>query len=579
MIPSKDTAKILSESLPEIIKNLHFPKRMKWDDTSFTFARPLRWICCLFGKDIVKFKIASIISDKYTYIKANSKLLKITVNTPQEYFSKLKKANIIIDHSERKKVLKSRIGKIASICNASVVDFNNELLKEVNFLVEAPAVFISSFDKGYLKLPKEVLLASMSKYQRVFGLVQDKNKLINKFIGVTDGKPCDLKVVSENYKMVLESRLKDSLFFFKQDTKTKLVDKVENLNHVIYHNMLGSMYDKLKRVNLLSKYIAKKINLDSKDLKNIDRACLLSKADLTTSMVSEFPSLQGVMGKIYALLDKEDKNVADAIYGHYLPRFSGDGLPKDKISAVISIADRIDSLVGYFGIGFVPTGSYDPYGLRRNAYAIIKLIICQEIHFGIDDAISESIKLFNKILTKPGSDIKTELLEFILDKVNSIFIDEFKPRQLVDGVLKIGFYDIFESYNKLKILDTIKSKDYFLKAAKLSERTMNIYKSADNVSCKVNPKLFKDPLEEKLWKTYKDNEYKIINAIKAKDYEEATKIYASTFFDILHSFFDNVLVNVEDSDLRNNRLALCKHIHDVYNLRVSELGLIENIKL
>lgn len=578
-IPAEDSTKILSKTLPNLIKNVHFPKRMKWDNSGVTFARPIRWICCLFQDQIVKIKIGNVISDRYTYVTPSKKSSKIKVNYVEQYFERIEKAGIILDHRKRKQFLKQQIEKLATKYNAKVIDFQHQLLEEVNFLIQFPTVFTGEFNKSYLKLPSEVLLASMSKYQRVFGLSDKNGQLIPRFIGVADGNPKDLKTVTKNYIMVLESRLQDSLFFFNQDTRTSLEEKIDKLNDVIYYDRLGTMYEKVGRIEQLCKYIADKISLSKAQLRDLERAVWLSKADLTTNMVGEFPSLQGIMGKIYALFDKENVNVANAIYEHYLPRFSGDSLPQNKIGTIISIGDRMDSLVGCFGINLLPTGSYDPYGLRRDTYAIIKLVIHHKISLKLDQLILKSIKLFDTKFRKSKHKIKSEIINFIRDRLKTILVDEYNSSQLVEAVLEVNYNDIFEAYKKVNVLTPIQSKRYFRKACKVSERTKKIYKNLTNITDEVNPFLFEHPLEEKLWKTYKGNESRIDKLIEGGSLKQATKIYGNVFYNILHEFFDKVLVNVDDANLRKNRLALCKKIHDIYNLRVAELSLLENIEV
>lgn len=578
-VPSKSSIKVFSEVLPQRIERIYFPKRMKWDSSGLTFARPIRWVCCLFNKEKVKFKVGGVDSDRYTYVTPSDRSSKIRLSNVTQYFKKLEEAKVILDHRRRKEIIKQQIKKIASSYNASSIDFQKELLEEVNFLVQSPTIFVGEFNKSYLKLPREVLLASMSKYQRVFGMQDSDKKLIPKFIGVVDGTPKNLGIVSKNYRMVLESRLQDSLFFFQQDTKTKLENKVSKLNHVIYHTKLGTMYDKVIRIKKLCRYIADEVSLKEDELKFLEKAVLLSKADLTTNMVNEFPSLQGVMGRIYALFDKEKKQVANAIYEHYLPRFGGDELPHSKLGTVISIADRIDSLIGYFGIDLIPSGSYDPYGLRRDTYAIIRTVIHQKLSLKFDPLIQKSIKLFSGKFDKSESAIKKQVIDFISDKLETLLVKEFKSPQLAKAVLEVGCNDIFRTYNKVNILTQIQSDNYFLKAAKVSERTKKIYKNVNNIPDKVNVKCFKHPFERKLWEVYNDNRVKISKLIKNDNFKEATRIYGENFFNIVHQFFDQVMVNVEDDVLRKNRLALCKKIHDLYNLKVAELSLLENVEV
>ncbi len=576
-IPAESITVILSEKLPDIIRNLYFPKRMKWNNSELTFARPIRWFCCLLVNKVVNFNLGDISSNRYTYIYQNSEYIRVKVSSPNEYFKKMQENNMFLDYKKRENFLRSNIEKVSSDYNAFSVDFQQELLQEVNFLVEIPYIFTAEFQKNYLNLPKEVLLASMSKYQRIFGMADNKTKqLISRFVAVTEGKPNDLTAVKKNYRRVLESRLQDSLFFFQNDTQTKLRNKIDDLKNVVYHQKLGTVYEKVERILKLSKYVANEIHLREAEREFLKDAVLLSKADLTTFMVGEFPSLQGVMGRIYSKLDGENKKVSEAIYEHYLPRFSGDNLPKGYIGAIISVADRLDSIVGYFGIDIIPTGSYDPYGLRRDIYAIINTLIFHKFNVNIEKLIFENIKLYKKKFQKTENKIVSEIKDFITDRLKILFSDNFDNKQLIDAVLNIDLNDIFETYEKVLVLTDINSEDYFLKAAKVSERTKKIYQSVeDNIPKTVNTGLFKESDEKNLWAAYISNKQKLNDLIESKSYKKATEIYGNVFYKKLHRFFDKVMVNVDNKALRCNRLAMCKNIYEIYNLRVADLSSIK----
>lgn len=576
-IPSQNVSDILTEALPSVIKNIHFPKRMRWHDSKFSFARPIRNICCFLGDEVVEFEIDGLKSGRHIYIIKNGDFLKIKVSDSNSYFKKIDEHNIILDYKKRKSDLKNGIKNIASEYNADCLDFQKELLDEVNFLVENPYVFVAQFKKDYLKLPREVLFASMSKHQRVFGMTDNNNNVIAKFIVVTDGKPQDLEGVKNNYKMVLESRLQDSLFFYNQDMKVKLQDRIEKLKGIIYHNKLGTVYDKVKRIEKLAVNLGDKISLKDNQIELLKRSVLLSKVDLTTNIVNEFPSLQGVIGRIYALNEKENKVIADSIYEHYLPRYSEDSLPKNKLAAVISIADRIDSVVGYFGVGIRPTGSHDPYGLRRDVYAIIKIIMSHNFYIKLDEVILDNVQLFNKEFRKSANKIKDEVLDFINQRLITVFSDEYND-DIISAVFETDTYDIYGAYERVGILDKMKTEKYFKEASKIAERTKRIYIGLDFVSDEVEENLLKEPLEQKIWIAYKKVKDELRNMIAQQCYKKATQKYADTFYDLVHDFFDQVMVNVPDDELRNNRLTICKKIYEIYNTKVADLSLINCIK-
>jgi len=443
-------------------------------------------------------------------------------------------------------------------------------------MVSEPVVFSGEFDKKFLVLPEEVLKASMSKYQRLFP-VSRKDSLINRFIAVIDGRGRDVRRIRRNYKNILEARLKDSLFFFDEDTKNPLSENIEQLKDLIFQKDLGNMSEKIKRLEGLCSFICEELKLGDDLKSDVKRAALLSKVDLVTHMVGEFPSLQGVMGGVYALKSNERKEVALAIKEHYLPQGMDDRLPGSLEGAVLAISDRIDNVVGFLGMGADVSGSFDPFGIRRNSQGLIQIIKDKSLRLNIDRLIQKAASLYGDRLKVQNPALKNKVIGYIKERVGFLMGD-IRPIELKASVLEVECFDIVDIFKRVKELSSISAERYFLEAAKVVERTSNILKGAKGEKIgRVNEALFKEDLERKVWKAYLGARDRIKALIDKGKYKEATKEYGQAFFNLLHDFFDKVLVNVEDKALRLNRLAMMKEIGTLYIDRVADLAKLPQI--
>jgi len=543
----RSTREILREIVPKIIKGIRFPKTMRWDESGLRFARPIESVLALFGKEYLDIRLGSVPS----------------VKCPK----KIK----LFDSDKRRTEIKRLI-----LCEAKKLRadqcIDKTLLEEITFMVNSPVVFSGEFDKKFLALPEDVLRASMAKHQRIFPVVK-KDRLINKFIAVMDGRGRNIRLVRRNYENILEAKLKDSLFFFDEDMKKSLSDNISQLKDLIFQKNLGNMFEKIERLKALCAFICDKIDTDSSLKKNIEKSAELSKVDLVTHMVGEFPSLQGVMGREYALRNKEEKDVALAIGEQYLPQGLEDALPKTKQGAILAISDKIDNVVGFLGVTKEVSGSFDPFGIRRNALGLILIVKDKSLRFEITDLIEKAIQLYGDKLKIS----KERVIDYIKDRLEFL-MGGIRPVELKRAVLDSGCSDIVDIFNRIKILGSITSERYFLEAAKVVERTSNILKGAKNEKIdKVDEKLFKEDLERSVWKAYLDSKDRIKDLIEKEEYEEATREYAGAFFKVLHDFFDNVMVNDKDKLLRSNRLAMMKAINRLYTERIADLALLPQI--
>lgn len=560
------TAKeLLQEKIPDIIKGIRFPKTMRWDDSGLKFARPIESVLALFGKERLNIKLGNVPQKKVAPL------------FPSQYLKKLKKT-CMIDWKKRKKKIKDKILKAVKGIGEKAIDEN--LLGEVTFMVDSPEVFVGEFDKKFLDLPGGVLKASMAKHQRIFP-VSKNGRLINKFIAVVDGKKRKNNKVRKNYEKILEAKLKDSLFFLNEDTKNPLTDNILQLKDLIFHKGLGSMFEKIERLKKLCSFICDKSG-ESSLKTDIERAAELSKIDLVTHMVGEFPSLQGVMGGEYALRSGENKNVATAVREHYLPQGADDGLPQSKAGAILAISDKIDNVVGFSGMGvgmekIKISGSLDPFGTRRNAFGIIRIIKDKSFRLNLDELIEKGIELYGVKIKVDTVKFRNQIVDYVKDRIDFLMGD-VRPLELKKAVLKSGSFDVADIFKRQEALVGIKEERYFLEAAKVVERTGNILKGAKKEKIgEVEEGLFKEGPERLVWDAYLNSKNKIQDLIKKEKYDEATREYAGAFYEVLHDFFGKVLVNTEDGPLRLNRLAMMKAINALYTERVADLALLPQI--
>ncbi|OIO32880.1 MAG: glycine--tRNA ligase subunit beta [Candidatus Omnitrophica bacterium CG1_02_40_15] len=567
-IKSKPAKEVLRGLMPEIVKSIGFPKTMKWDDSGVRFARPIESIAVLLDKENVKIKLGNVPAK---FIKGAS---------AGAYLKKLENA-YMLDQDKRKIEIEHMIKAVQKKLGLDEYADKN-LLEETNFLVKSPVLIIGDFDKKYLAIPKDVLAASMSKHQRVFTLSKN-NKLINKFIAVIDGKGRSMAKMKKQYANILEARLKDSLFFYNEDIKKPLSDQTPKLKDLIFQKDLGNMFEKIQRLEELSSFISERIGIDTANKEDIKRAAYLCKSDLVTQMVGEFPSLQGVMGMEYALKSGEKKSVAIAIKEHYLPKGMDDSLPETIEGAILAISDRVDNIVGFLGSGIEPKGSFDPFGIRRNSQGLIQILNHKSIRLELSGLIKKAIEVYKGKLKISQEELEKKVLNYIKERLEFLAPDT-RPIELKQAVLKSGCNDIVSVFKRVEALSEISAEKYFLKAAKVCERTSNILKGAvgaiNDRPLQINDvkeELFKEDLEKEVWMAYTANNVAIKNLIKEERYKEATKAYGEAFFEALHRFFDNVLVNTEDSALRGNRLAMMQAINKLYTNDVADLALLPQI--
>ncbi len=559
---SKPAISILPIIIEETLKEIPFPKKMHWSTKSIMYPRPIRYIFSLFNNCTLNFEIDGIISSNKTrghFIQNNTM---VEISNIADYEKTLKSNGVIISKDDRKDIIRKQLIETAKSINAAVVD-DEELLNTVTFLVENPHTVICEFSEKFLSVPDIVLIAEMREHQKFFALRNDKGLLINKFLVVSNNP--ESSFVKDGNARVITARFSDAEFFYKEDRKHSLFSKVESLKTVLFHKDLGSIYDKVMRMSKVADIIIKELSIDESTAKKIHRSILLSKADLNTAMVMEFTSLQGKIGKIYATLDGEDSEVANAIDDHYKPRFHGDDTPSAIVSIVLSLSEKIDNILGSYSVGNIPKGSQDPYALRRQAFALIDLLIKNNLHLNVNVVVEKASSGY-----KLDKQLLTAIIDFINTRAKTRLQDENFKYDEIDACLSVNIYDYYELFLRARSLNTFRQDENFSKML-LSFKRMNnilngfISKNKDYILT-FNPSLLSIDAEKKLHAFFDDKKSEISALIDSNNYIDLFKILieAKSLIDL---YFDKVMVMDKDIAVRDNRLAM---LNDILN-RFKEL--------
>lgn len=566
----KKVTEVLQNELPQIIKNINFPKPMKWGGKNLKFARPIRWIISLFNDEIVKFDLEGIIAGNVTRGHRFLGSSNIKIANVDEYFEKLRENYVIVDQNERMEIIKSGCEKLAKEKGGNLLQ-DKGLLKELTYIVEYPTPLIGNINHKFLDLPKEVITTPMKEHQRYYPVVDDKDRLLPYFIAVRNGNKEYLDTVAKGNEKVIEARLEDAKFFFEEDTKYNLEDYVNNLKNVVFQEKLGTIYDKTIRIKELTTHLSEILQLGDETESNIQRAAYLSKADLVTNMVNEFSELQGIMGREYAKISGENEIVSLAIYEHYLPRFSEDDYPTTTAGAVISIADKLDTICGCFAIGIQPTGSQDPYGLRRQALGIINIILDKNINISIDELIDNSLSIYKSNIDFNIDKVKEEIIKFFKARMKNMFINNGIRYDVVDAIINVN-NNITDLQTRAIELNKWIKKDELEEVLTAFNRVVKLANKANET--KIDKDLLKEEEEKKLYQVFSDVKETILSYIKEREYDKALDGLLN-LKDPIDDFFDNVMVMVDDEDLKNNRLALIKTIANTMN-KICDLSKIKN---
>lgn len=558
---------LLKDIFEGMIKSTTFPKSMRWGGKNIRFVRPIRYFVCLMDEEVIDFEIEGIKTGNITKGHRFLGSSEIVINTPDEYEAKLKENFVILDDEQRKALILEQCKAVADSLGGTLM-MDEDLLEEVNYIVEYPTAFYGEFDESYLSLPKEAIITPMKEHQRYFPVLDADGKLLNKFITVRNGDSYAIDNVKRGNEKVLDARLSDALFFYHEDTKKPLEAYVERLDTIVFQQKLGTILDKTKRIQNLSEKIAKALALT---LPNLDRAAYLSKADLTTAMVFEFTELQGIMGRYYANLSNEPSEVAEAIYEHYLPRFAGDELPSTNEGIILALSDRLDSVAGFFAIGIQPTGSQDPYALRRQALGILNIMMEKKLDVRLFDLLDLALENFD-FEDMDKQSVKSDLMSFFELRLKNLFTDMGIRYDVVDAIINIEDSNPFDLLIRAKDLDAWVKNNNVTEALQTFSRISNISKEA--IAGKVDEALFAHDSEAKLNTAYNSIKAEVEAMLARREYVKALELLIS-IKDSVDAFFDSVMIMDENMDIRANRLAMLSNIRTTME-SVADLSKIVN---
>lgn len=550
-IAGKPVAEVLT-GLPKVITAMNFPTLMKWGYNNLQFIRPIRWLVSLLNDQVVPFSILDVVAGRTT---RGHRFLghDIELATAEDYEAELEKEFVIVDPLRRKKVISDQIDAIVEE-HDWVIDKDPDLLEEVTNLVEWPTAFAGSFDKKYLVLPDEVLITSMKDNQRFFYLRDHQGKLLPNFIAVRNGNKEYLENIIKGNERVLVPRLEDAKFFYEEDQKLTIDQYVDRLKKVSFHDKISSMYDKMQRVAVIAQLLGKRLNLSAAELADLDRAAHIYKFDLTTQMVGEFAELQGVMGEIYAKLFGEKDDVAAAIREHYMPISAEGDLPATKLGAILAIADKLDSILSFFAVDMIPSGSNDPYALRRQAFGIVRIINDRGWHLsllGIQPvlikAFADSDVAIDFDLTKNAPAVRT----FFLDRLKQFFSGRRLRHDIIDAVTDTENDDIETVFEAAAAIDEHKEDADFKDAVEALTRVLRISKKGhQDLAAQVDPSLFENPSEKKLYTAVNEVAAGAANRTIAENFAELRQLAP-----VITEYFDENMIMDKNEAVRNNRLA------------------------
>ncbi len=599
-LAGQPVVELLPGLLMDILTSLSFPKTMRWADYEFRFVRPIRWMVALFGDQIIPVEICGVKSGKFSMghrfmqqslkaaaesqgllsaalSKVGNKVysalagVKGAVEIPSagDYKKVMYDNFVMVDQDERRALILQQIKDLAAQ-NGGEAEINEDLLEEVNYLVEWPTALCGKFEEKFLSLPKECIITPMREHQRYFPVLDEDGNLLNKFITVRNGGSEHLDIVTHGNERVLRARLSDAEFFFNEDRATKLEDRLEKLKTVSFQEGLGNMYDKSERLVKMAEMLRFAINtpVDEEELR---RCALLCKTDLVTGMVIEFTELQGVMGREYALLDGEKTEVATGIFEHYLPRFAGDALPATTIGRIVGIGDKLDNICATFSRGLAPTGSQDPYALRRQALGVINILLDANYHISLAKIIAGTLYLLD-IKPEETGKLVPQIMEFFKQRLRNLLMDQGIRYDVIDAVFADKRNDdMVDLAVRCKALAAYVEAGNAEPLVQISVRVSNLCKKIEK-EVAISGALFKDESENKLHEVVAAVSKEIIPEIVLYDYAAVLKA-GEKVIEPVNTFFDNVMVMDEDENVKNNRLAMLEEVRGIVNA-VGDLSLL-----
>ncbi|MBR4695203.1 MAG: glycine--tRNA ligase subunit beta [Selenomonadaceae bacterium] len=562
------TEELLKKLLPELICGLNFPNNMRWADLDFKFIRPLRWIVALYGSDVIPFEVAEVRSGKVSRGHRFLSQGEFEIDDADSYERACEAQFVIVDQERRKAMIRRQIEAVAKE-NGGVADITEDLLEEVLYLVEYPTALCGRFEEKYLELPAEAVITPMRDHQRYFPVKTAEGKLLPLFITVRNGGKEYLETVQHGNERVLKARLEDAQFFFNEDRKRSLEEHREKLRTVVFQEGLGTVYEKSERLEKLAAFLADALQADEKTRKHALRAAKLCKADLVTGMVTEFTELQGIMGREYAKLDGECEKVAIAIDEHYMPRFAGDSQPKTPAGRIVSFADKMDTIVGTFSRGKIPTGSQDPFALRRQALGLVNMVVEAKYSLSLSAVVDLAMDLYGMEDEKARAKMQQDVADFMRLRLKNVLADRDIRYDVVDAVLA-DVDDLYAVMLRAEAVAKFIQEDGAEKKIQAFVRAGNLAKNAE--SAEVREDLFREDVETSLYQAYVSTESSVESLVAGGDYHGAIDALTELSQPI-DAFFDGVMVMDKEEAVKNNRLGLLKSV-DALIGRVADFGRI-----
>ena len=553
-VPAKD---IVTDMLPQLITGLNFPKSMHWGNLDAKFVRPVRWLVALLDEDVIPVEFATVqsgnVSRGHRFLGADE----ITIKNAASYVDTLKENFVMVDQDARRELISKQLHDMAASKNASIV-WDDDLLEEINYLVEWPTALCGGFEESYLALPDAAIITPMKDHQRYFPLVGQDGKLLPMFLTVRNGSDHSIEVVQAGNERVLRARLDDAKFFFNEDRKKPLIDRQDGLTKIVFQEGLGNLADKTERLLKLGRVFGEECGLHEDAAVVLERATELAKTDLTTGMVTEFTELQGVMGKEYALLDGESPEVAEAIFEQYLPRFAGDVLPQTEAGKVLSIIDKVDNIVATFSRGLIPTGSQDPYALRRQTIGILNILLGSEWNISLRPIFKASMELLNVAADKQ-EELLNQVEEFFTLRLKNIFLDREVPHHVIDLLLSNNELSVADAEGLVNAL-LANRIDENVELVQAYTRMYNLVKDVEYTG--VNSDLLKEDAEKALFEAASKASEASLAAWEANDYTAVVAVPA-TLVPAINKFFEDVMVMDKDEAIKANRLQLVRLAYSV----------------
>jgi glycyl-tRNA synthetase beta chain len=555
-IPGRPTIHVLSEAIPDLVKSVPWPKSMRWGEVGFSFVRPIHWVLALLDGQVIPFEVGGVRSGYTTRGHRFMSPKTLEIDGLEDYLEKMRKSSVIIDMKERKREVEISVVRAGETVSGTPT-MDPELLSTVTNLLELPSAVCGGFDRAFLSLPEAVLVTAMKEHQKYFALRDSAGQLLPHFVAVNNTLTRDEAVVCKGHERVLAARLSDADFFFKEDRKRPLEDRLEDLKEVIYQARLGTSYAKVQRCVRLAEYLAEKTL--PKKIDEVRRAARLCKCDLVTEMVGEFPVLQGVMGGEYARLDGYSEEVCLAIHEHYFPVRAGDRLPTSPVGCIVGMADRMDTISGFFAIGLEPTGAADPFALRRHALAIIRILEETQWDISLKEFVVTSLTNLRQEVEFDEDTIAQRVSDFFRERYKSMALRSGYESDLIDAVLTSDFEHIHQLRSRMDHLKRFMTEsEEFESLALTYKRITNILKKQDK-SLIVNTSLLKEPCERRLWEAFEAVKSDIHRLSGQKAYLEALNLIVGLRQPV-DELFDEVPILAEDAQLRNNRVAMLQDL-------------------